>query len=178
MTSKRERKNLASEWNKKNHTHFKHLNKADRSTRAKTFEIPMLRGLSHAEAKKHRDSQLVLLTKEIGGRSVTVADIMNKIDKQKELHVLVEGALGVNSINPRHYVQDLLASLVRQHKLLQQYENAESNYYSPRMKKRSTIARWRFVPNNNMAGRTLAEVRKLRVIRYCSKCLRDILNKI
>ena len=176
MTSKKN--HLAKAWNEKNHTHFKHLNKADPSTRAKHFEMPMLRGVTHAEAKQHRDSQLVLLTKEIGGRSVTVADIMDKIAKHKELHVLVEGALGVNSINPRHYVQDLLASLVRQHKLLQQYENAESNYYSPRMKKRSTIARWRFVPNNNMAGRTLAEVRKLRVIRYCSKCLRDILNKI
>ena len=176
MTSKKN--HLAKAWNEKNHTHFKHLHKADPSTRAKHFEMPMLRGVTHAEAKQHRDSQLVLLTKEIGGRSVTVADIMDKIAKHKELHVLVEGALGVNSINPRHYVQDLLASLVRQHKLLQQYENAESNYYSPRMKKRSTIARWRFVPNNNMAGRTLAEVRKLRVIRYCSKCLRDILNKI
>ena len=176
MTSKKN--HLAKAWNEKNHTHFKHLNKADPSTRAKHFEMPMLRDVTHAVAKQHRDSQLVLLTKEIGGRSVTVADIMDKIAKHKELHVLVEGALGVNSINPRHYVQDLLASLVRQHKLLQQYENAESNYYSPRMKKRSTIARWRFVPNNNMAGRTLAEVRKLRVIRYCSKCLRDILNKI
>ena len=176
MTSKKN--HLAKAWNEKNHTHFKHLNKADPSTRAKHFEMPMLRGVTHAEAKQHRDSQLVLLTKEIGGRSVTVADIMDKIAKHKELHVLVEGALGVNSINPRHYVQDLLASLVRQHKLLQQYENAESNYYSPRMKKNATVARWRFVPNNNMAGRTLAEVRKLRVIRYCSKCLRDILNKI
>ena len=176
MTSKK--RNLAKAWNEKNHTHFKHLNKADPSTRAKHFEMPMLRDVTHAVAKQHRDSQLVLLTKEIGGRSVTVADIMDKIAKHKELHVLVEGALGVNSINPRHYVQDLLASLVRQHKLLQQYENAESKYYSPRMKKHSTIARWRFVPNNNMAGRTLAEVRKLRVIRYCSKCLRDILNKI
>jgi len=176
MTSKKS--HLAKAWNEKNHTHFKHLNKADPSTRAKHFEMPMLRDVTHAVAKQHRDSQLVLLTKEIGGRSVTVADIMDKIAKHKELHVLVEGALGVNSINPRHYVLDLLASLVRQHKLLQQYENAESNYYSPRMKKRSTIARWRFVPNNNMAGRTLAEVRKLRVIRYCSKCLRDILNKI
>ena len=176
MTSKKN--HLAKAWNEKNHTHFKHLNKADPSTRAKHFEMPMLRDVTHAVAKQHRDSQLVLLTKEIGGRSVTVADIMDKIAKHKELHVLVEGALGVNSINPRHYVQDLLASLVRQHKLLQQYENAESKYYSPRMKKHSTIARWRFVPNNNMAGRTLAEVRKLRVIRYCSKCLRDILNKI
>ena len=176
MTSKKN--HLAKAWNEKNHTHFKHLNKADPSTRAKHFEMPMLRDVTHAVAKQHRDSQLVLLTKEIGGRSVTVAAIMDKIAKHKELHVLVEGALGVNSINPRHYVQDLLASLVRQHKLLQQYENAESKYYSPRMKKHSTIARWRFVPNNNMAGRTLAEVRKLRVIRYCSKCLRDILNKI
>ena len=176
MTSKKN--HLAKAWNEKNHTHFKHLHKADPSTRAKHFEMPMLRDVTHAVAKQHRDSQLVLLTKEIGGRSVTVADIMDKIAKHKELHVLVEGALGVNSINPRHYVQDLLASLVRQHKLLQQYENAESKYYSPRMKKHSTIARWRFVPNNNMAGRTLAEVRKLRVIRYCSKCLRDILNKI
>ena len=176
MTSKKN--HLAKAWNEKNHTHFKHLNKADPCTRAKHFEMPMLRDVTHAVAKQHRDSQLVLLTKEIGGRSVTVADIMDKIAKHKELHVLVEGALGVNSINPRHYVLDLLGSLVAQHKLLRQYENAESKYYSPRMKKHSTIARWRFVPNNNMAGRTLAEVRKLRVIRYCSKCLRDILNKI
>ena len=176
MTSKKN--HLAKAWNEKNHTHFKHLNKADPSTRAKHFEMPMLRDVTHAVAKQHRDSQLVLLTKEIGGRSVTVADIMDKIAKHKELHVLVEGALGVNSINPRHYVLDLLGSLVAQHKLLRQYENAESNYYSPRMKKNATIARWRYVPNNNMAGRTLAEVRKLRVIRYCSKCLRDILNKI
>ena len=138
MTSKKN--HLAKAWNEKNHTHFKHLNKADPSTRAKHFEMPMLRDVTHAVAKQHRDSQLVLLTKEIGGRSVTVADIMDK--------------------------------------LLRQYENAESNYYSPRMKKNATIARWRYVPNNNMAGRTLAEVRKLRVIRYCSKCLRDILNKI
>ena len=176
MTSKKN--HLAKAWNEKNHTHFKHLHKADPSTRAKHFEMPMLRDVTHAVAKQHRDSQLVLLTKEIGGRSVTVADIMDKIAKHKELHVLVEGALGVNSINPRHYVLDLLGSLVAQHKLLRQYENAESNYYSPRMKKNATIARWRYVPNNNMAGRTLGEVRKLRVIRYCSKCLRDILNKI
>ena len=176
MTNKKG--NLAKAWNEKNHTHFRHLNKADPSTRAKHFVLPMIRGLTHAEAKQHRDSQLILLAKEIGGRSVTVSDIMTKIDRQKGLHVLVEGALGVNSLDPRNYVLDLLGSLVRQHKLLKQYENAESNFYNPRMKKNTVIARWRYVPNNNMAGRTLAEVRKLRVVRYCSKCLRDILNKI
>jgi len=176
MTSKKN--HSAKAWNEKNHTHFKHLHKADPNTRAKHFELPMLRGLTHTEAKQHRDSQLILLAKEIGGRSVTVDDIMNKMNKQKGLHVLVEGALGVNSLDPRHYVLDLLGSLVKQHKLLRQYENAESKYYSPRMKKNTVVARWRYVPNNNMAGRTLAEVRKLRVVRYCTKCLRDILNKI
>jgi len=160
----------AKAWNEKNHTHFKHLYKASPDTRAKTFELPMLVGVPRKMVSAHRKYQLNLLLREIGGRSTTVNDILHKTQDIKRLHVLVEGANGVSSIKPRHYVADLLATLVKEHKLLQQYEKGDGLKHG--------IARWRYVPNNNMAVRTLLEVRKLAGVRYCTTCIVSILNKL
>lgn len=156
-------KRIASKaFNEKNHTHFKHFNKADPNTRAKSCPHEILKGIPAKLAKEHRTYQKNLLLDIIGGRSWVITDILHEI-RRKKLAVLYTGAKGIVSEDPHKYISNLLDTLRNEHKIVRVFECVGASK-----------ARWRFIPNKNIASRALAEILKVdtvKKIRYCIKCI-------
>ena len=151
----------ATEWNNKNHTHFKQFNKPDPSTRAEHSEHPMRKGIPTSEATRHKLYQIELLLSSMGGKTWTIRELYKYI-KEKNLVVLYTGANNIPSLDKRKYIVHLLEALVNDDRLVQVFSRNIN----------TGMTCWTYTPNKNIARRTLAELVRadpINKIRYCIK---------
>jgi len=171
MTKKRYE---ASEYNRKNHTHFKTLN-ANHPSGFKSHH-PMTVGVPLKTAIEHRRYQLDLLYAQFNVRSKVSRELLKELEDKGLATSIFTGAKGIQSTNRQAFLHNLLATLVKEHKIVYVYEVVAT----PTNTITNRCGRYRYLKNTQCA-RSIEELRKVKVastakIRYCIKCIQALLH--
>ena len=156
----------ARKYNRDNHTHFKHYNKRGKVIVA-PFVVPMKKDTNHKKYSvffQQKKDTIVSLIK----RSATVRELMVVINTDPQLGWLTRGMNGEASVDPHHYVSNILQKLVKDKRLLCVYERKPENNT-----KHSISHHWRYIRKDNHMMRTyyiLEETRR----GICHACVRIV----
>jgi hypothetical protein len=156
----------ARKYNRDNHTHFKHYNKRGKVI-VTPFVVPMKKDTNHKKYSvffQQKKDTIVSLIK----RSTTVRELMVVINTDPQLGWLTRGMNGESSVDPHHYVSNILQKLVKDKRLLCVYERKPENNT-----KHSISHHWRYIRKDNHMMRTyyiLEETRR----GICHACVRIV----
>ena len=159
----------AREWNRRNHTHFKQLNK-----RPIGYGTPHSRSQDMRRGTPPNDyemfhtmkrARLVSLIKT----SVTIREFWNQIKDNPAQRSIVQGMNGVESTNPLQYLRSIMQRCVRDGTLVCVYER-ELNTNSA---KGSINHRWRYIRKSNLPMITYYIIKNYRHT-ICEKCIKTI----
>ena len=170
VTAKKSRE--ARQFNRENHTHFKQFNKREATSTKHTNVINDMRsGTDPREYEVFHRQKKDLLVGMIN-TSATVQEAWSKIKDDPALRIIVQGMNGNESVDPRHYLGNLLQQCVRDGMLVCVYER-QTNDYSTYHKNRSINHRWRYIRKNNLPMITYYIIRDYRH-SICEKCIKTI----
>ena len=158
-TSKKARQ--AREWNRKNHTHFKHLNSRGASKRISKPEWDMRDNINKVEYSAFLIRKRALVVSLVK-RSTTTRDMWNRIKDDKELRWIVQGMNGVESVNPMQYLRSFMQVCVDSGDLVCLYERD--------VNKNSVNHRWRYIRKNNIPMISYYIIKNYKHT-ICEKCL-------
>jgi hypothetical protein len=167
ITSKKSRE--SRQHNRTNHTHFKQFNKRlPTSTKHNSVVDEMRADTTPAQYMIwHRNKKDLLVG--VIKTSATVREAWSKIKDDPALRIIVQGMNGNESVDPQHYIGNLLQQCVRDGMLVCVYErqlNANSA-------NQSINHRWRYMRKSNLPMITYYIIRDYRH-SICEKCIKTI----
>ena len=170
ITAKQSRR--ARQYNRENHTHFRQFNKRSGfNTKHHNVMNDMRADTTPAQYMEWHRTKKDMLVGMIG-TSTTVQEAWDKIKDDPALRTIVQGMNGYESVNPRHYIGNLLQQCVRDGMLVCVYErqmNDNSGYH----KNQSINHRWRYIRKSNLPMISYYIIRDYRH-SICEKCIKTI----
>ncbi len=145
----------ARKYNRDNHTHFKHYNKRGKVI-VTPFVVPMKKDTNHKKYSvffQQKKDTIVSLIKT----STTVEELMVVINSDPQLGWLTQGMNGESSVNPPHYVSNIIQKQVKDKRLLCMYERKPEDNV-----KHSISHHWRYIRKDNHIMRTYYIVNEAR----------------
>lgn len=170
VTAKQSRE--ARQYNRENHTHFKQFNKRGTTSTKHTNVANDMRADTDPREYEvfHRQKKDLLVS--VINRSATVQEAWYKIKDDPALRIIVQGMNGNESVDPKHYLGNLLQQCVRDGMLVCVYER-QLNDNSAYHKSRSINHRWRYIRKSNLPMITYYIIRDYRH-SICEKCIKTI----
>ncbi len=170
VTAKQSRE--ARQYNRENHTHFKQFNKRGTTSTKHTNVANDMRADTDPRKYEvfHRQKKDILVG--VIKTSATVREAWSKIKDDPALRIIVQGMNGNESVDPKHYLGNLLQQCVRDGMLVCVYER-QLNDNSAYHKSRSINHRWRYIRKSNLPMITYYIIRDYRH-SICEKCIKTI----